>query len=77
MDISDSLLWKNRDWDPSYLLDIVSEDFYDFGDLWDSSICDSDLVSSVENMEKYCPIVEDISVDDEFLCEAVEEIEKK
>ena len=29
----------------------------------------------VENMERYCPIVEDISLEDDILCSEVEKIE--
>ena len=75
MDVSDAVIWRNKDWDPSYLLDIFTEDFYDFDELWDNSLTDSDLVQGVSKMEKYCPVVEDISMDDEELCKAVEQIE--
>ena len=75
MDVSDAVIWRNKDWDPSYLLDIFTEDFYNFDELWDNSLTDSDLVQGVSKMEKYCPVVEDISMDDEELCKAVEQIE--
>ena len=75
MDVSDAVIGCNKDWDPSYLLDIFTEDFYDFDELWDNSLTDSDLVQGVSKMEKYCPVVEDISMDDEELCKAVEQIE--
>ena len=32
-------------------------------------------MQNVEKVEKYSPIVEDISLDDEVLCQAVEKIE--
>ena len=75
MDVSDAVIWRNKDWDPSYLLDIFTEDFYNFDELWDNSLSDSDLVEGVSKMERYCPVVEDISMDDEELCKAVEQIE--
>ena len=31
----------------------------------------------VDEVEKYCPIVEDISIDDNELCSAVEKIEQR
>ena len=75
MDVSDAVIWRNKDWDPSYLLDIFTEDFYNFDELWDNSLTDSDLVQGVSKIEKYFPVVEDISMDDEELCKAVEQIE--
>ena len=73
MEVSDSVLVRNRDWDPNYLLDLFSEDFYEFGELSKSSnMGDTELV---QNVEKYCPTVEDISMDDVELCQAVDEIE--
>ena len=73
MEVSDSLLCRNRDWDPSYLSQLLSDDFYEFSDLWsDSNATDTELIQEVE---KYCPIVEDISMDDETLCNEVEKIE--
>ena len=77
MDVSDGELLCNRDWDPSYLHSIFSSEFDDLLDLWDSSINDMELVKHVECVEKYCPIVEDISMDDDTLCKAVEGIEKE
>ena len=77
MDLPDRILTSNRDWDPNYLMDIMSEDFYDFGDLWGSTVNDRELVRDVEKLEKYCPVVEDISMDDETLCSAVEKIEEE
>ena len=44
MDISDSLLSSNRNWDPSYLSEIFQEDFYEFSELWSSNVMDSELV---------------------------------
>ena len=75
MDVSDTWLWSNRDWDPSYLSSIFDKDFYDFNDLWLSNINDMELLEAGKDVERYCPIVEDISMDDQELCEAVEQIE--
>ena len=77
MDISDSDLLSNRDWDPVYLCELFSEDFYEFKDLWKSNVNDMDLVEHSEKVERYVPIVEDISVEDEVLCSAVDQIEKE
>ena len=38
---------------------------------------DTDLVSEVEKIERYCPVMEDISLDDRTLCTAVEGIENQ
>ena len=77
MEVSDHILSINRDWDPGYLMDIFAQDFYEFNDLWKSSVDDCSLVEQVEKLEKYEPIVEDISIDDETLCTAVENIENE
>ena len=71
------MLITNRDWDPSYLKDIFAEDFNDYSELWESDIMDSEIVSEVNTLEHYCPIVEDISLDDVTLSEAVEKIENE
>ena len=76
MELSDSVLLKNRDRDPSYLSSIFDVDFYEINDLWNSSMSDFELMEGVNFVEKYCPIVEDISMDDEELCQAVETIEE-
>ena len=74
-------LFVNLDWDPVYLESIFKEDFYDFMDMWNcTSVSDEELHSGVEKLEiklKYSPIVEDISMEDEVLCAAVEQIEKE
>ena len=77
MDILDGILVRNRDWDPSYLSELVSQDFYDFKDLWNysNSTGDTDVVKQVEWIEKYSPIVEDISLDDEVLSSAWDQVE--
>ena len=77
MELRDDVLMQNRDWDPSYLSMLFSEDFNDFSDLWQTSVGDRELISHVENVEKYVPIVEDISIEDNVLCEAVECIEQE
>lgn len=77
MELSDSELWLNRDWDPSYLVEIFRESFDDCNDLWEADLSDCELLKQVEIMEKYTPIVEDISMDDELLCSAVERIEEE
>ena len=77
MDVLDSMFISNRDWDPGYLMDIFSHDFFEFQDLWSSQMSDNELVKEVQNVEKYQPIVEDISMDDDLLCSAVEKIEEE
>ena len=67
MELSDRCLSLNRDWDPSYLSDIFTQDFYSFDNLWSSNVSHCDLVREVRNMEKYVPIVEDILLDDNTL----------
>ena len=77
MDISDGYLLENRDWDPLYLSKLFDKEFNNFDDLWISDISDNDLKMEAERVEKYVPIVEDISVDDDELCSAVEKIENQ
>ena len=36
-----------------------------------------ELVEEAERLEKYCPVVEDISLNDDTLCSAIEDIEDK
>ena len=52
MEISDCIMWCNKDWDLSYLSDIFTQDFYDFQDLWQSNVSDGQLVNDVTNFEK-------------------------
>ena len=75
MEVSDELIVSNRDWDPCYLREILSVDFFEFDDHWDLDIKDGQLVVAMEQVEKYTPITEDISLDDEVLCNVVEKIE--
>ena len=71
-------LWVNRDWDPVYLSEIFDTDFNDFSDMWaSSSVTDSEIIAEYEKVESYCPITEDISMDDNILCTAVEKIEEE
>ena len=77
MELSDKLLCMNRDWDPSYLASICNVDFHDFSDLWVNEITDMELLEADTSYRKYCPVVEDISIEDSQLCLAVEQIEKE
>ena len=74
MDVSDKLLVSNFDWDPAYLQEIFEGEFDDFSDLWASDISDMELVNEGERIEKYSLITEDITLEDEELCCAVEKI---
>ena len=56
---------------------LFDTDFYDFSTLWNSSVEDNDLIKAVDEVEKYSPILEDISLDDSELCTAVEKIEDR
>ena len=40
-----------------------------------SNVTNSELVNSTNNVEMYSPVVEDISMEDQFLCNAVDQIE--
>ena len=76
MEIADQMFITNHDWDPYYLRELVTQDFYDFKNHWENSgISDMDLVSTEEG--RYCPLVEDISLDDSTLYEAVSQIEEQ
>ena len=78
MELSDRIFTVNRDWDPSYLRYVIDQDFYDFRDLWANALPDEELLRATESSpERYCPIVEDISVDDDTLYEAVAKIEEE
>ena len=77
MDVFDDGMWSNRDWDPCYLAQLFDEDFNDMTDLWISNVTNSEMVNESINAERYCPIVEDISLDDSQLCTAVEKIEQE
>ena len=75
MELDDTTLSACSAWDPGYLEGIFSQDFYDFGHLWINKMSDRHLVHAVETIEKYNPLVEDISLDDDTLYQAAEEIE--
>ena len=75
MDTFDWYLSRNRDWDPSYLAMLFSEDFNNCSDLWNSNVDDSELVKEMNKLEIYQPFVEDISMDDCDLLQVVEKIE--
>ena len=77
MELCDDLLFRNKDWDPSYLTSIFDQDFYEYSDLWDSNMSDKELLQEVTKIDVYSPIVEDISMDDLELCTAVENIERR
>ena len=77
MDIADRVFATNRDWDPHQLREIVMQDFYDFMELWQSEISDMELVALEGPSGSYCPVVEDMSLDDEGLYEAVAQIEQE
>ena len=77
METRDVHLLCNRDWDPEYLACIFEVEFNDYSEMWCSDIDDSELICAIERVEKYSPIVEDISMDDIELCSAVEKIEEE
>ena len=77
MEVTDASLVCNQDWDPSYLSTIFDVDFYDSGNISDTSISDMELVRHVECVERYCPTVEDISLDDDMLRQALDQIERE
>ena len=77
MELNDRIFATNRDWDPTYLCESVSQVWFDFKDLWQSNIGDTELVNAAEGTDKYCPLVKDISLDDETLYAAVQDIENK
>ena len=75
MDISDRLFVTNRDWDSQYLRELVTQDFYDFKEHWQSSVMSDKELIVAERQTPYCPVTEDISIDDATLYEAVAQIE--
>ena len=78
MNVSDDFLMKNHDWDPSYLSQLVLDDFYEFADMWMvSNVSDSEIIQESQRVECYYPITEDISMDDIELCTAVEKIKQE
>ena len=67
---------SNRDWDPSYLALLFSEDFYDMSHMWRECeiISDEEMCNIVD---KYSPEIKDISLPDEVLRDEVERIEQE
>ena len=43
MDVSDRMLFVNRDWDP-YLDEVFSQNFFNFGEMWLSNVTNSELI---------------------------------
>ena len=66
---------SNRDWDPVYLMSIFECDFHDTSDLWVNEMNDLELLEAGKQFDTYAPVVEDISLDDDVLYSAVEQIE--
>ena len=77
MDISDRLFVTNCDWDPQYLRELVTQDFYDFKEHWQSSVMSDMELIAAERQSPYCLVTEDISIDDDTLYEAVAQIENE
>ena len=77
MDIADHVFVTNLDWDPQYLMECVTQDFYDFTEHWQNCLSDKELIDGkrLGPGSWYCPLVEDISLNDDTLYEAVEQIE--
>ena len=75
---NDNDLLLNSDWDPVYLAYIFNQDFFDMSYLWSSElVSDSEMLKIDGNVEKYIPIMEDISLEDDVLCDAVNRIEQE
>ena len=79
MDIADRVFVTNLDWDPQYLMECVMQDFYDFTKHWQNCLSDKELIDGERPGpgSRYCPLVEDMSLDDDTLYEAVEQIEQE
>ena len=77
MEFSDDIFSTNRDWDPSYLRQLFNDSFDNLSSLWINGVEDSVLIDEMEKYESYQPIVEDISLEDEVLCTAVQKIEEE
>ena len=63
-----------------YLKELVTQDFYDFMEHWQNSFLDMELVAVAKvevSNPRYWSVVEDISLDDDTLYEAVEQIERE
>ena len=71
-------IFLNLDWDPCYLASIFDMDFNDMSVLWNcEGVSDSVIMNLPETSGIYCPLVEDISLDDNDLHDAVEKIESE
>ena len=80
MELSDRIFYTNHDWDPQYLRELVCQDFYEFQEHWQSSLGDKELIAESDRAmatEQYTPLMEDISLDDDTLYEAVSQIERE
>ena len=77
IDIWNRFFTVNCDWDPCYLRYILSQDFFEFHGLWSNSVGDQDMIKAAETSECYSPVVEDISLGDNTLYDAVAQIEKE
>ena len=77
MEFKDDLM-SFCDWDPCYLSRIFVIDFNDMSELWNADgISDKDIMDLVEKTGNYCPIIEEISLEDEVLSKAVMQIESE
>ena len=76
MELSDRIFATNHDWDPQYLRELVMVDFFDFKEHLETSLSDLELLKA-EATDRYCPLMEDISLDDQTLYKAVEQIEQE
>ena len=71
-------LFDNLDWDPVYLSVIFNQDFFDMSELWsDDTVTDGELLEMSSKGEMYCPVTEDIAIEDRVLAEAVDQIESE
>ena len=75
MESSDSDILAHRDWDPSYLQQLFSHDFFEYPELWVSNVTDGDLNKEMDKLDRYCLVTEDISLEDDVLYNAVGKIE--
>ena len=70
-------LFDNLDWDPCYLAELFKEDFFDLSHLWIDTVTDMEMLEFSNKFEKYNPCVEDISLEDDILVDAVNRIESE
>ena len=71
MEIADRMFVMNRDWDPIYLRELITQDFCDFWDLWHTTFCNMELMKAAERVDRHAPVMEDICLDATTLCQAV------